>query len=78
MCHQDLWRPLEVGTVGEEMPQQVVCYRAGEETGGLDSSRSPHWIVLPMAFYVSTFHCVFSSTYQQHCSLLCGSDIFLF
>lgn len=45
---------------------------------GLDSSRSPHWIVLPMAFYVSTFHCVFSSTYQQHCSLLCGSDIFLF
>lgn len=36
MFHQDLLTPLGMGAVSEERQQQVVCSRAGEETGGLD------------------------------------------
>lgn len=34
--HQDLLSPLRIGTEGEERSQQVVCFRAWVEAGGLD------------------------------------------
>lgn len=34
--HQDLLSPLEVGSESEMRPQQMVCYRAGEQPEGLD------------------------------------------
>ena len=36
MFHQDLLSPLEMGAENEERPQKIVCYRAGDETGGLN------------------------------------------
>lgn len=33
---QDLLSILGVGTESEERPQQVICYRVVDETGGLD------------------------------------------
>lgn len=35
MFHQDLFIPLEKGAENKERLLQVVCYRAGDETGGL-------------------------------------------
>lgn len=36
MFHQDLLSSLVMIAEGEERLQQKVCYRAGDETGGLD------------------------------------------
>lgn len=36
LFYKDLLSPLAVGTEKEGLPQQVVCYRAGHEAGGLD------------------------------------------
>lgn len=34
--HQDLLSPLRIGTESEKRPQQLVCFRAWDEAGGLD------------------------------------------
>lgn len=36
MFYQDMFSPLGMGTDSEERLQQVVCYRDGDETEGLD------------------------------------------
>lgn len=36
VCGQGLLSPLGMGTEREQRPQQVACYRAGDESGGLD------------------------------------------
>lgn len=36
MLHQDLLSSLRMGTESGEGPQEVVCYKTGIETGGLD------------------------------------------
>lgn len=36
LCHQGLLSPLGMGAAKEERPRQKVCYRSGNETGGLD------------------------------------------
>ena len=35
--HQDLLSPLGMRAENKERPGQVVCYRAGDDTGGEDS-----------------------------------------
>lgn len=34
--HQDLFSPLGMGAESEKRPQQMVCYRPGDEPEGLD------------------------------------------
>lgn len=36
MCHQDLLSPLGMGAKRNERLPKLVCYRAGDKTGGLD------------------------------------------
>lgn len=38
--HQDLCNPLGMEAESKEMPQQLIRYRGGDETGGLDMVNS--------------------------------------
>lgn len=54
MFSQDLLSPLGMGAQNKERPQQIVCYRAWDESGGLDLEKMKERGDLKLAYI---FHC---------------------
>lgn len=57
VSHHDLLSPLGIGAESEERPQKVVCYTAGDKTGGVDMRERREFEDLKLAYALSWTTC---------------------